>query len=73
MHEMVMAAIIPPPPTPSSDTWSGVVDPTGSTVVTWNHKNYSISIISYTVRNRMIHKQQISSEFTTTDYNPLNL
>jgi len=32
MHEMVMAAIIPPPPIPSSVTSSGEVDPTGSTV-----------------------------------------
>jgi hypothetical protein len=33
MHEMVMAAIIPPPPLPSSER-SGEVDPMGSTVLT---------------------------------------
>jgi hypothetical protein len=38
MHEMVMAAIIPAPPTPPSDPpsdpSSGEVDPMGSTVLT---------------------------------------
>jgi hypothetical protein len=70
MHEMTMAAIITPPPSASSDT-SGEVDPTGSTVLTWNHKNfYSISIIFYTVSHRLIHKQTISSESTKINYNP---
>jgi hypothetical protein len=68
MHEMVMAAIIPPPPNPSSGT--AEVGPTGSTVLTWNHKKfYSISIIYYIVSHRLIHKQKISSEFTKTNYN----
>ena len=65
MHEMVMAAIIPLPPTSSSET-SSVVCPTGSTVLTWNHKNcFSFPIISYTVSHRLFQKQSIYSEFTT--------
>jgi hypothetical protein len=63
---MVMAAIIPPPPIPSSGT-SAEVGPTGSTVLTWNHKNCSsISIIPYTVSHRLIHKPQIIK----INYNP---
>jgi hypothetical protein len=70
MHEMAIAAIIPSPPPSSSET-SSEVCPTGSTVVTWNHKYcYFVPRIRETFSYLQFHKQVISTIFPTINDNP---